>query len=484
MKSTPARLAVRLLAAALLWACVFFLCLRIGGGGLTLFYEVPPEATGHRLVFRPEGIAKVSESELSADGTELSVRLVPAGRGETEAVLHWDGLEESSLYESEITSQVHVLLGGILFDGITWNFSGWELFTACFSLFLLTAALIFYMQSRQENKRVFFSYRETAELGLAIFLVVASLLRVDMLYSLLRGENAGTVWSFLVSTIAMAQTFMRRTAFMIVGFALVTAASNVVLIRHEGARPSNMLGIAVSLVMVGGAALGIWMSRSLLRFPMRNVILNVYAGLFVYFECLLTATIIRALKAGRHEPAYDKDYVLVLGCRIRPDGTLYPLIRGRVDRAITFVNAQYKATGKRAVLVPSGGKGQDEPLTEGEAMARYMREKGVADEYILPETQSRTTRENLQFSRRLIEQRGSAARAAFSSSSYHVYRSGILASEVGWDLDGMGSRTKWYFWPNAFLREFIGLMAARKLQQFTAIALIVAAVTAVTLLVM
>ena len=61
MKSTPARLAVRLLAAALLWACVFFLCLRIGGGGLTLFYEVPPEATGHRLVFRPEGIAKVEK---------------------------------------------------------------------------------------------------------------------------------------------------------------------------------------------------------------------------------------------------------------------------------------------------------------------------------------------------------------------------------------------------------------------------------------
>ena len=484
MKNAPVRLGVRLLAAALLWACVFFLCLRIGGGGLTLFYEVPPDAAGHTFTFRPEGIAEVSESELSADGTELSVRLVPTGRGETEAVLHWDGLDESSLYETEITSQVRVLPGGILFDGITWNFSGWELFTACFSLFLLTAALIFYMESRRENRRVFFSYRGTAELGLAIFLLVASLLRVDMLYSLLRGENAGTVWSFLVSTIVVAQTFMRRTALVIVGFALVTAASNVVLIRHEGARPSNMLGIAVSLVMVGGAALGIWMSRSLLRFPMRNVILNVYAGLFVYFECLLTATVIRALKAGRHEPAYDKDYVLVLGCRIRPDGTLYPLIRGRVDRAITFVNAQYKATGKRAVLVPSGGKGQDEPLTEGEAMARYMHEKGVADEYILPETQSKTTRENLQFSRRLIEQRGSTAKAAFSSSSYHVYRSGILASEVGWDLDGMGSRTKWYFWPNAFLREFIGLMSARKLEQFTAMAVIVAVVTAVTLMVM
>lgn len=484
MKNAPARLAVRFLAAALVWALVFFLCLRIGGGGLTLFYEVPPDAAGYDFSFRPEGIVQAAESTLSSDGTELSVHLVPAGRGKTEAVLHWDGLDENSLYETEIESSIRVLPGGILFDSITWNFSGWELFTACFSLFLLSAALIFYMESRQENRHVFFSYRATAELGLAIFLLVASLLRIDMLYSLLRGENAGTVWSFLVSTIVTAQTFMRRTAFVIVGFAVVTAASNLVLMRHEGARPSNMLGIAVSLMMVGGAALGIWMSRSLLRFPMRNVILNVFAGLFVYFECLLTATVIRALKAGRHEPAYDKDYVLVLGCRIRSDGTLYPLIRGRVDRAINFVNAQYMSTGKRAVLVPSGGKGSDEPLSEGEAMARYMREKGIPEAYILPETQAKTTRENLLFSRRLIEEKGSGAKAAFSSSSYHVYRSGILASEVGWDLDGMGSRTKWYFWPNAFLREFIGLMAARKLQQITAMAIIAAAVTAVTLLVM
>lgn len=484
MKSAPARLAVRLLAAALLWALVFFLCLRIGGGGLTLFYEVPPDVTGHSLSFQPEGIVRAAESKLSRDGTELSVRLVPVGRGETETVLHWDGLDENSLYEPEITSRVRALPGGILFDGITWNFSGWEIFTACFSLFLLTAALIFFAESRQDNRRVFFSYRETAELGVAIFLLVASMLRVDMLYGFLRGENAGTVWSFLVSTIVTAQTFMRRTAVVIAAFAVATAASNFVLMRHEGARPANMLGLAVSLVMVGGAALGIWISRSLLRFPLRNVLINVYAGLFVYVECLLAATVIRALKAGRHEPAYDKDYVLVLGCRIRPDGTLYPLIRGRVDRAIEFVNAQYQATGKRAVLVPSGGKGDDEPLSEGEAMARYMREKGVADEYIMPETQSKTTRENMIFSRRLIEQRESAAKAAFSSSSYHVYRSGILASEVGWDLDGMGSRTKWYFWPNAFLREFIGLMAARKLQQLTAMAVITAAVTAVTLLVM
>ena len=171
----------------------------------------------------------------------------------------------------------------------------------------------------------------------------------------------------------------------------------------------------------------------------------------------------------------------MLGCRIRPDGTLYPLIRGRVDRAIEFAEAQLRATGKRPILVPSGGRGGDEPLAEGEAMARYMRERGIPEAYILPETESKTTRENILFSRRLI---GEQAKAAFSTSSYHVYRGGILAAEEGWNLDGMGSRTKWYFWPNAFLREFIGLMAAGRTQQLLAAAIITVVSIIMTLLVM
>ncbi len=484
-RGAPAsRPGLMLLAAAALWLAVFAVFLRFSGGGLTLFYEVPPEAAGWELRFTPENVAEVTESSVSTDGIELAVHLASVGRGVTEATLHWDGLGSGSLYEEELTSRIYSLPFGILFDSITWNFSGWELFTACLSLFFLTAALIFYRASVREKRRVCFSYRSTALLGVAIFFLVTGFLRADMLLSFARGENAGTVWSLLVGTIVTAQTFMRRTAVVIAAFAFLVAVSNLVLIRHEGMRPSNMLGIAVSVLMVGGAAFGIWMSRSLLTFPLRNVILNVYAGLFVYLECLLTATVIRAFEAGRHEPPYDRDYVLVLGCRIRPDGTLYPLIRARVDRAIDFVNAQLKATGKRAVLIPSGGQGGDEPMAEAEAMARYMRDRGIPDDCILPETKSKTTKENLLFSHRLIAERGGQAKAAFSTSSYHVYRGGILAAEDGWDIDGMGSRTKWYFWPNAFLREFIGLMAAGKTQQLLAAAVIAVVSAGLTLLVM
>ena len=476
-----ARPGFQLLLAALFWLCVFAAFLRFGGGGLTLFYEIPPETSQGELSFSPEGIVEVAEKNVLAGGEELAIRLRAVGRGDTTATFTWDGLGDDSLYERELSSTIRALPGGVLFDSITWNFSGWEFFTACLSLFLLTAALIFFLAYRREKRRFYFSYRATARLGLAIFCLVAGFLRADMILAFLRGQNAGTVWSLLVGTIVTAQTFMRRTAVVIVGFALVVAASNLVLMRHEGARPANMLGIFVSLLMVGGAAFGIWMSRSLLSFPLRNVLLNVYAGLFVYLECILAATVIRAVQAGRHEPSYDRDYVLVLGCRIRPDGTLYPLIRGRVDRAIEFWETQFKATGKRAVLIPSGGRGGDEPMSEGEAMARYMRERGIPEEYIRPETESKTTRENMLFSRKLT---GEGAKAAFSTSSYHVYRGGILAAEEGWNLEGMGSRTKWYFWPNAFLREFIGLMVAGKAQQLLAAAVIVVVSAGLTLLVM
>ena len=475
---------LQLFAAFMFWAGIFVLCLGMGRGGLTLYFEIPPEATGISLRFEPEGIVSQTDSRVSDDGSELAVHFEAEGTGVTEAVISWEGVGPDSFYDGETRMTLRALPFGILTDSITWNFTGWGYLAACVSLFLLTAAVIFLAASRRERKRAFFSYRATGELGAAIFLFLSGFFQVGTILPYLRGENAGTVWSLLVGAIVSAQTFMRWTAVVLGLFSLVLAVSNLVLIRHEGFRPSNMLGIAVALLIVGGAAFGIWMSYSLLTFPLRNMLLNVYAGIFVYLECILTATVIHAVMAGRHEPAYDRDYVIVLGCKIRPDGTLYPLIRGRVDRAIAFLRRQEAATGKRAILVPSGGKGDDEPEAEAGAMARYMEEQGIPRERILVEDQSKTTLENLRFSRRLIEEKGEDAKVAFSTSSYHVYRGGILAADAGWNIDGMGSRTRWYFWPNAFLREFIGLLASNFVQQGSAILIIALLSAGLTALVM
>ena len=116
-------------------------------------------------------------------------------------------------------------------------------------------------------------------------------------------------------------------------------------------------------------------------------------------------------------------------------------------------------------------------------MANYMVEQGVDAGDILVENRSETTKENLLFSRDLISRNAGDARAAFATSNYHVCRGGILASQMGWNIDGMGSRTKWYFWPNAFLREFIGLLAESWIQQLTAVG-VIAAISALMTLVM
>ncbi len=475
---------VRLLLALALWIGVFALCLCLGRGGLTLYFEVPPESTGVSVRFEPEGIVRASRSELSEDGGELAVHFEALGRGKTNAAICWEGVGEDSFYDPEIRMELRALPFGIVSDSLTWNFTGWGYLALCVSLFLLSAGCVFLAEARRERREAFFSYRATGELGFAFFLLASGFFHIGTVLPFLRGENAGTVWALLVGLIVSAQTFMRWTAIVLVGFSLLLAVSNLVLIRHEGFRPSNMLGVAVAFLIVGGAAFGIWMSYSLLVFPLRNLLLNVYAGVFVYLECLLAATVIHALMAGRHEPDYDKDFVIVLGCRIRLDGTLYPLIRSRVDRAIAFVRAQEAASGKRAVLVPSGGKGEDEPESEAHAMARYLREQGIAPEQILAEDQSKTTQENLRFSRRLIEERIRDPKVAFSTSSYHVYRGGILAAGSGWRIDGMGSRTVWYFWPNAFLREFIGLLSSTRIQQIAAVASIALVSAALTALVM
>ena len=477
------RVLLQLFAALMFWAAVFALCLNLSGG-LTLFFEVPPEATGMSFRFEKEDVVSLTQSAYSSDGSELAVHFLPERTGVTEAVLAWEGVGEDSLYASEIRMLLYSLPFGILADSITWNFTAWGYAAACLSLFLLTAAGIFFFASRRERKRVHFSYLATAELGLAVFLLLTGFFRMDMILPYLRGENAGTVWSLLVGIVVSAQTFMRWTAAVLAAFSLIAAVSNLVLIRHEGFRASNIFALVFALLITGGAAFGIWVSYSLLTFPLRNVLLNTYAGVFVYLECLLAATVIHAVQAGRYEPAYELDYVIILGCRIRQDGSLFPLVRSRVDRAIAFAKSQENTGGKKVILVPSGGRGADEPEAEGDAMARYILEQGIPESRVLVENCSKTTAENLSFSRKLIEERQKEAKVAFSTSSYHVYRGGILAAEAGWNIDGMGSRTRWYFWPNAFLREFIGLLAANRLQQAVTLLIISILSIALTMLVM
>ena len=59
-----------------------------------------------------------------------------------------------------------------------------------------------------------------------------------------------------------------------------------------------------------------------------------------------------------------------------------------------------------------------------------------------------------------------------STTNYHVFRAGLMATSLGLVLDGIGSKTKAYFWINAFIREFVGTLYAEKKRHIIMICLI------------
>ena len=104
-------------------------------------------------------------------------------------------------------------------------------------------------------------------------------------------------------------------------------------------------------------------------------------------------------------------------------------------------------------------------MPEAEAIRQYLLSKGIEDRLILPEDRSRNTYENMDFSRRIIEEENPESQVVFATSSYHVFRSGLCARQAGLTAEGIGSKTKWWFWPNAFMRETVGLMQKRWKQE-------------------
>ena len=110
----------------------------------------------------------------------------------------------------------------------------------------------------------------------------------------------------------------------------------------------------------------------------------------------------------------------------------------------------------------SGGQGDDEVVTEAQAMCDYLMEHGVSQEAILMEDRSRTTWENLKYSQMLMnaDAQYQDYTAAMVTSDCHVFRCAEYAHNLGLKADGVGSHTGGWYWPTAFIREFAAITKA------------------------
>ena len=347
-------------------------------------------------------------------------------------------------------------------------------FSCSVSLILLVLSLHLWRRYRESTREVLCRYGNIRLLGALIFVGFTFLQQISSLIELHLRAETPSVLNIIEQTMlsAHALSFLLLPVSVIISLAI--SISNIILLKREGFRLTNMLGVFLGLVLCVGTLapyfvyplmekLGFdvhrYSSTAVLASDCIEDIIATYMG---YLECILLGTSISAVRAARHIPAFDKDYILILGCMITKDGGLTKLLQSRTDRAIEFARMQKEATGKELTFVPSGGKGDDEVIAEAEAIRNYLVSKGIPEEQILVENRSQNTRENLRFSYALIQEHTENAKIAFSTTNYHVFRAGCLAQDAGIPMEGIGARTKTYFWINAFIREFIATLHNEK----------------------
>ena len=123
-------------------------------------------------------------------------------------------------------------------------------------------------------------------------------------------------------------------------------------------------------------------------------------------------------------PETRADVALVLGAAVDGDAPS-PVFAARLDHAI----ALYRE-GRVDGLMLTGGRSDDDTLSEAEAGRRYAIARGVASADILAEHRSRTTRQNLVEARRVMN-REKVASAFIVSDPLHLRRAMLMAESLG-----------------------------------------------------
>ncbi|PCG85634.1 hypothetical protein CIB93_12945 [Streptomyces sp. WZ.A104] len=292
---------------------------------------------------------------------------------------------------------------------------------------------------RQDRRQ----FRNAVLLGLTVLsLSFALLTQVDRL----PGNLAVLVYSlvFLVPVLAVV---------VLGGFLLV---NGLTMVRKEGRRPANLLsglagvGIFVVLTLVATADY-FGGSNAYRSFILAVVLITGYIGFL--FLCFLAY----AFLYGRIRVRGDVDFVVMLGSGLIAGERVPPLLASRLRAGLRIQEQQVARGAAAPVLLVSGGQGVDEKLPEAEAMGRWLAAEGADPELVLEESRSRTTTENLRFSRRLMEAADERYVCVVVTNNFHAFRAAMTARREGVRGQVIGSPTAAYFWPSATIREFVAV---------------------------
>lgn len=154
---------------------------------------------------------------------------------------------------------------------------------------------------------------------------------------------------------------------------------------------------------------------------------------FFLLECAMMAAV--AITARTMDAPENEDCIIVLGGGLdRNTGEPLSTLAYRLDRAVGLFDEGYAPA-----IIVSGGQGADEVISEAEAMRNYLIQRGIPESVIIMEAQSTTTRENMAYSKAIMDENGYES-ALIVTSDYHLWRAMQLADRAGISGSCAGAR--------------------------------------------
>ena len=169
-----------------------------------------------------------------------------------------------------------------------------------------------------------YSYNTIFYFGFALFALSVMITLIGLTARILKSPELYTGNAVLIALLDSAKNYMLISAPFLLVFSAALCVSNLALLRHEGRRLVNVLGIVLSFLLVAGAVFlfrfDYYATGSQMEVMLHDLFANLFAAVSLYVECMLIGVIVADAIAARHEPDKDKDFLIVLGCGLRPDG--------------------------------------------------------------------------------------------------------------------------------------------------------------------
>ncbi|MEE1185766.1 MAG: YdcF family protein [Acutalibacteraceae bacterium] len=174
--------------------------------------------------------------------------------------------------------------------------------------------------------------------------------------------------------------------------------------------------------------------------------ISLFAGILCVTMFVLM--ILNAFAATSEKP----DTVIVLGCQIKDDKPSL-MLADRLDTAY-----DYLVTNEDAVVIVSGGQGEDEVYAESEVMKNYLVEKGIDAQRIIEENTSVNTSTNISNSKKIIEEKGLSEDVLIVTDWYHQFRAGMMAKKSGLSVSAKSTFTSVWLVEPMFFREICAIV--------------------------